>query len=103
MPLGEREMSRVGGCTERGHGNDDDVRLPMTSHHASWTIPSRYDDCPKSKTLGAPMATGYKKQDIEFVPSLQLFAQGRASSPLTVLAGANNSGKSLTLRWLKST
>jgi predicted ATPase len=49
------------------------------------------------------MAANYKKQDIEFVPALQLFSQTRASSPLTVLAGANNSGKSLTLRWLKST
>jgi AAA domain, putative AbiEii toxin, Type IV TA system len=43
------------------------------------------------------------KQDLEFVPSLQLFAQARANERYTVLAGPNNSGKSLTLRWLKST
>jgi predicted ATPase len=43
------------------------------------------------------------KQELEFVPSLQLFGQARTSSPYTVLAGPNNSGKSLTLRWLKST
>lgn len=42
------------------------------------------------------------KQELEFVPSLQLFGQSRASSPYTVLAGPNNSGKSLTLRWLKA-
>lgn len=45
----------------------------------------------------------YKKQDIEFVPSLQLFAQSRASSSYTALAGPNNSGKSLVLRSLKYT
>lgn len=45
----------------------------------------------------------HRKQDIEFVPSLQLFGQTRSQSPLTVLAGPNNSGKSITLRWLKST
>jgi predicted ATPase len=43
------------------------------------------------------------KQDLEFVPSLQLFGQARAQERYTVLAGPNNSGKSLTLRWLKST
>lgn len=43
----------------------------------------------------------HKKQDIEFVPALQLLGQMRSQSPLTVLAGPNNSGKSLTLRWLK--
>ena len=43
------------------------------------------------------------KQDLEFVPSLQLFALARAQERYTVLAGPNNSGKSLTLRWLKST
>jgi predicted ATPase len=43
------------------------------------------------------------KQDLEFVPSLQLFGQARAQDRYTVLAGPNNSGKSLTLRWLKST
>jgi predicted ATPase len=43
------------------------------------------------------------KQDLEFVPSLQLFGQARAAAAYTVLAGPNNSGKSLTLRWLKST
>src|SRR5262249_14378458 len=46
---------------------------------------------------------GHRKKDIEFIPSLQLFAQARNESPLTVFAGPNNSGKSLTLRWLKST
>jgi predicted ATPase len=45
----------------------------------------------------------HRKQDIEFVPSLQLFGQARNQSPLTVLAGPNNSGKSLTLRSLKYT
>jgi predicted ATPase len=45
----------------------------------------------------------YRKSDIEFVPSLQLFAQSRAAEPLTVFSGGNNSGKSLTLKWLKST
>lgn len=45
----------------------------------------------------------HRKSDIEFVPALQAFSQVRADSPLTVLAGPNNSGKSLTLRWLKST
>lgn len=45
----------------------------------------------------------HRKQDIEFVPSLQLFGTARNQSPLTVLAGPNNSGKSLTLRWLKYT
>jgi predicted ATPase len=45
----------------------------------------------------------YRKEDLEFVPSLQLFAQARAQSPTTVLAGGNNTGKSLTLRWLKAT
>jgi predicted ATPase len=43
------------------------------------------------------------KQDLEFVPSLQLFGQSRLNEKYTVLAGPNNSGKSLTLRWLKST
>ncbi|MDN3918744.1 ATP-dependent nuclease [Roseateles violae] len=43
------------------------------------------------------------KQDLEFIPSLQLFSQSRAQARYTVLAGPNNSGKSLTLRWLKST
>src|SRR5262245_44037905 len=62
-----------------------------------------YDSNFRKLTAGMHMAMGYKKQDIEFVPSLQLFSQARANSPLTVLAGANNSGKSLTLRWLKST
>ncbi len=45
----------------------------------------------------------HRKQDIEFNPSLQLFGQVRSQNPLTVLAGPNNAGKSLTLRWLKST
>lgn len=43
------------------------------------------------------------KHELVFNPSLQLFAQSRAESPLTVLSGSNNSGKSLTLKWLKST
>jgi predicted ATPase len=47
--------------------------------------------------------TAHKKQDIEFVPSLQLFSQSRAQSPYTALAGPNNSGKSLVLRSLKYT
>ncbi|WEN15110.1 AAA family ATPase [Rhodanobacter sp. AS-Z3] len=42
------------------------------------------------------------KAELIFNPSLQLFAQTRAGSPLTVLSGSNNSGKSLTLKWLKS-
>jgi predicted ATPase len=45
----------------------------------------------------------HRKEDLEFVPSLQLFGQARNQSSLTVLAGPNNSGKSLTLRWLKYT
>jgi predicted ATPase len=45
----------------------------------------------------------HKKSEVEFVPALQLFGQTRSESQLTVLAGPNNSGKSLTLRWLKST
>ena len=45
----------------------------------------------------------HKKQDIEFVPSLQLFGQSRVQSPYTALAGPNNSGKSLALRSLKHT
>lgn len=45
----------------------------------------------------------HRKQDIEFVPALQAFGQLRSQCPVTVLAGPNNSGKSLTLRWLKST
>jgi hypothetical protein len=47
--------------------------------------------------------TAHTKAEIEFVPALQLFGQTRSQNPLTVLAGPNNSGKSLTLRWLKST
>ena len=43
------------------------------------------------------------KHELEFVPSLQLFGQARAQAAYTVLAGPNNSGKSLTLRYLKST
>jgi len=46
---------------------------------------------------------GPRKQELEFTPSLQLFAQSRANASLTVLSGGNNSGKSLTLKWLKST
>jgi predicted ATPase len=45
----------------------------------------------------------YRRQDLEFVPALQLFSQSRSGSPITVLSGANNSGKSLTLRSLKAT
>ena len=43
------------------------------------------------------------KHELEFVPSLQIFGQARAQAAYTVLAGPNNSGKSLTLRYLKST
>lgn len=43
------------------------------------------------------------KSQIEFNPSLQLFSQHRVEAPLTVLSGGNNSGKSLTLKWLKRT
>jgi len=46
---------------------------------------------------------GPRKQELEFTPSLQLFAQARSNASLTVLSGGNNSGKSLTLKWLKST
>ena len=42
------------------------------------------------------------KAELIFNPSLQLFAQARNDAPLTVLSGGNNSGKSLTLKWLKS-
>ncbi len=43
------------------------------------------------------------KHELEFVPSLQDFGQMRSQAEYTVLAGPNNSGKSLTLRYLKST
>lgn len=46
---------------------------------------------------------GLSKHELEFTPSLQLFGQTRSNAPLTVLSGGNNSGKSLTLKWLKST
>lgn len=44
-----------------------------------------------------------KKGDLEFIPSLQLFSNSRTEQPLTVLAGGNNTGKSLTLKYLKKT
>jgi predicted ATPase len=44
-----------------------------------------------------------RKSDLEFKPSLQLFSQSRADNPITILAGPNNGGKSLTLKWLKAT
>lgn len=43
------------------------------------------------------------KSDLVFQPSLSDFSTQRADKTLTVLAGANNSGKSLVLKWLKHT
>ena len=43
------------------------------------------------------------KGDLVFQPSLADFSAQRADKTLTVLAGANNSGKSLVLKWLKQT
>jgi predicted ATPase len=40
---------------------------------------------------------------LNFAPPLEEFAQQRAGSPLTVLSGGNNSGKSLVLKGLKHT
>jgi len=40
---------------------------------------------------------------LTFAPTLEEFAKERAGSPVTVLSGGNNSGKSLVLRWLKHT
>lgn len=40
---------------------------------------------------------------LQFEPALEEFAKERAGTHLTVLSGGNNSGKSLVLKWLKST
>jgi predicted ATPase len=40
---------------------------------------------------------------LTFTPTLEDFAKERAGSPVTVLSGGNNSGKSLVLKWLKQT
>ena len=40
---------------------------------------------------------------LTFAPTLEEFAKERAPSPVTVLSGGNNSGKSLVLKWLKHT
>jgi predicted ATP-dependent endonuclease of OLD family len=45
----------------------------------------------------------YSKADLIFHPPLAQFAATRADKALTVFAGANNSGKSLVLKWLKQT
>jgi predicted ATP-dependent endonuclease of OLD family len=44
-----------------------------------------------------------QKADLIFEPTLQDFLQSRRNKLLTVLSGGNNSGKSLTLKWLKVT
>jgi len=43
------------------------------------------------------------KGGLTFAPTLEEFAKERAGSPVTVLSGGNNSGKSLVLKWLKHT
>lgn len=43
------------------------------------------------------------KGGLTFAPTLEEFARERAGSPVTVLSGGNNSGKSLVLKWLKHT
>ena len=40
---------------------------------------------------------------LEFTPTLEVFARARAGTASTVLSGGNNSGKSLVLKYLKST
>ena len=45
----------------------------------------------------------YMKNELEFLPPLNDFRTARTDKPLTVFAGANNSGKSLVLKWLKHT
>ena len=45
----------------------------------------------------------YTKSDLIFAPTLVELATARTDKPLTVFAGANNSGKSLVLKWLKQT
>lgn len=45
----------------------------------------------------------YSKSDLTFTPTLADLSTARADKPLTVFAGANNSGKSLVLKWLKQT
>ena len=39
---------------------------------------------------------------LTFTPTLEEFAKERAGSPVTVLSGGNNSGKSLVLKWLNT-
>ena len=46
--------------------------------------------------------TEITKESLRFSPDIPAFLASRASQPLTVLSGANNSGKSLALKWLKS-
>lgn len=41
------------------------------------------------------------KQDIRIIPSIASFYASRAGQPLTSIAGANNTGKSLVLKYLK--
>ncbi|MDQ1610533.1 MAG: hypothetical protein QOG00_464, partial [Pyrinomonadaceae bacterium] len=45
--------------------------------------------------------SSYTKSDLIFQPLLNEFFTSRQDSPLTVFAGANNTGKSLVLKWLK--
>jgi predicted ATP-dependent endonuclease of OLD family len=45
----------------------------------------------------------YTKSDLTFTPTLAELSTARGDKPLTVFAGANNSGKSLVLKWLKQT
>ena len=41
------------------------------------------------------------KSELVFNPPLDSFSDERKERPLTVFSGANNSGKSLVLKWLK--
>ena len=45
--------------------------------------------------------SSYTKSDLIFQPPLNEFFAAREDKPLTVFAGANNTGKSLVLKWLK--
>jgi len=45
--------------------------------------------------------SSYTKSDLVFQPPLNEFFAAREDKPLTVFAGANNTGKSLVLKWLK--
>src|SRR5258705_13739083 len=45
--------------------------------------------------------SSYIKSDLIFQPPLNEFFAAREDKPLTVFAGANNTGKSLVLKWLK--